>query len=145
MKTIWNSLLLFGALMLFSASATAGNKTETIKNPASDTPEGAVAAALAAGLAGDFNAYLATVHPEHKSTKSQIKQRRKYEWSRFTKQAAWYVSKRTPLTFQVTQRRPEGKSLYRLFIKDQTHKDRMPVPVRLKKSGNAWKIVTNSL
>lgn len=145
MKTLLTPALLFLSLVFLSSTALAKGKTETITNPAGDTPEGVVAAALAAGLAGDFNAYLATVHPEHKTTKTQIKQRRKYEWSRFNKQAAWYVSQRTPLTFQVTQRRPEGKTMYRLFIKDQTHKDRMPVPVRLKKSGNAWKIVTNSL
>jgi hypothetical protein len=123
----------------------AQKKDRVVVEPDVSTPEGTVAAALKAGLAGDFNAYLATVHPDFKKDRKQVEQRRRYEWKRFSKQASWYVKARTPFTIVVAKHDQESQTLYRIFIRDQTRPDRMPVPVRLKKSGTVWKIVTNSL
>ena len=145
MRVFLSSVIVCLSLLLLSSAAMAQLRSEIVVGPSSTTPEGTVVAALKAGMAGDFNAYLTTVHPDHKKVKKQIAQRRRYEWNRFSKQAQWYVKARRPFTIEVTRRNPEGKSHYRIFIKDQTHPDRMPVPVRLRKSGGAWKIITNSL
>jgi hypothetical protein len=144
MRPVLTSIV-FSLAILIASVAFAQAKTERISKPAATTPEATVVAALKAALAGDFEAYLVTVHPDHKATSKQIAQRKRYEWKRFAKQAAWYPVSRTPIVIVVTRRDPQGESHYRIFVKDQTHKERMPVPVRLRKSGNAWKIVTNSL
>jgi len=141
-KTLFASCFIAASLLITSGTALAD---ETISNPKAGTPEHTVAAALKAGLSGDFNAYLATVHPDEKSTQSQRDQRKKYEWKRFQKQAKWYITKKSPLTFVVANRRPDGKKAIRLFVRDQEHKESMPRPVKLKRDGRSWKISANSL
>ena len=135
-------VLPFLAITLAASMAAAAD--ETISKPAANSPEATVAEALKAGLAGDFDAYLAAIHPEHKETSDQRKQRENYEWKRFVKQVKWYVTSEKPIAFVVTRRVPEDK-YYKIFVKDHKNKDRMPVPVTLKKDGSGWKIVTNSL
>jgi hypothetical protein len=136
------NLIVLLALLLTPALALADD--EVVTKPVANSPEATVAEALTAGLAGDFDAYLETVHPEHKETPEQRRQRKKYEWSRFERQATWYVRTREPLSFVVT-RRAESGDYVRVFLRDQRNRARMPVPVRLKKAGDGWKIVTSSL
>lgn len=140
---IWIPCILSSLFVAGAAQAQA--KPETISAPKPNTPEAAISAAFAAGLAGDFPAYLKTVHSEHKATPSQRKSREKYEWKRFSQQLRWYLLKESPVTYQIVMRRPSGEKYLRVFIKDQKNKSRMPVPVRLKLDGDAWKIVTSSL
>ena len=136
------NLALLLALLLTPALARAND--EVVAKPAPNSPEATVRDALAAGLAGDFDAYLETVHPEHKETAEQRRHRKNYEWSRFERQATWYVRTRRPLSFVVTRRAESGAEV-RIFLRDQVNRGRMPVPVRLKKAGDTWKIVTSSL
>ena len=141
-KTSLRWLVILSSLVLFATSASAN---ETIQNPQRGTPEFAVSQALKAAIAGDFEAYLETVHPDDKTTKSQRDQRKNYEWKRFMKQAKWYLLSTKAISFVVTQRRPDGKKAVRLYIQDQKNKESMPRPVKLKKAGKSWKINTNSL
>jgi len=145
MTRVGGFLILVCAAMLFATNASA--KQKTITKPKAGSPAATVMAALRAGVAGNFQAYLKTVHPEHKETPRQRKERKKYEWKRFSKQASWYVVKGKVFGFQIVRRQPEGRNSIRLFIRDQRpdHASRMPVPVRLKRAGNEWKIVTSSL
>ena len=133
-------------LIALGLTATAHAKDETVKGPFKEgSPEWVIATALKAAVAGDFNAYLTVIHPEHKSTRDQKSQRERYEWKRFKKQHRWYIVKDKPMTFVITQRREEGTNYKRIFLRDQKNKGRMPVPLRLKKSGDRWYIVTSSL
>ncbi len=138
-------LIVAFVMTLFVTNASA--KGETITKPKAGSPEATLMEALRAGVAGNFNAYLATIHPEHKETPRQRKERKKYEWKRFSKQASWYVLKGKTFGFHIVNRRPEGRNRIKIFIKDQRpdHADRMPVPVILKRAGAEWKIVTSSL
>ena len=134
------------ALVLCLTTPALAN--DTIRNPAAGTPEEVVTKALEAALAGDFAAYVAMVHSEHKETARQRSQRERYEWTRFKRQAEWYVASRNPLAWELVRRAAEGEAYLKMFVKDQKHPDRMPVPVRMKKdpkAGNAYRIVVNSL
>ncbi len=133
--------LLALAIMLVAPAATADTYVEA---PAQGTPEATVAKALAAGLAKSFDAYLKTIHPDDKENARQREQRKKYEWKRFQKMAANYCKTKSPVSFYVTRSEITGDRA-RLFVKDLTNPDRMPVPVRLKKTGSGWGIVANSL
>jgi hypothetical protein len=135
-------LVILSSLALFVTSASAN---ETIQNPQRGTPEFAISQALKAAIAGDFKAYLETVHPDDKTTKSQRDQRKNYEWKRFKKQAKWYLLSDKAISFVVASRKPDGAKAIRLYIQDQKHKKSMPRPVKLKKAGDSWKITTNSL
>jgi hypothetical protein len=136
-RTLQAGILVCVTLAL-AASATAAPKTV----PA----EKAVASAFKAALAGDFDAYLKTVHPSERANDKQTAQIKRYAWSRFVRQAAWYLKDKDPNSFVVTKS-DGGGSAVRIFIKDVAHKSRMPVPVRLKKNpdGKSWGIVANSL
>jgi hypothetical protein len=118
---------------------------ETVKDPKPDAPEAPIATALKAALAGDFLAYLAAVHPDDTVTDEQRRQRERYEWKRFKVQAKWYLASEDPVSFVVVRRVPQGDTQMRVFVKDLKNADRMPVPVSLRKDGDAWKIETNSL
>ena len=137
--------LALSVLFLSFAANAQERGEETIKDPKANTAEATIAAALKAGMAGDFGAYLETIHPEHKETRDQRNQREKYEWARFVKQAAWYVKAADPITFVVARRVQDGDKYLKVFVKDQKNADRMPVPVQLKKDGDGWKITTSSL
>lgn len=141
------SLRVAPMLVLLLGSVTARADETVVTAPAAGTPEAVVAAALEAGLAGDFAAYLKLVHPEERATPTQRSDRERYEWKRFAKQAAWYVRQAKPMTFVVTRREvdEDGKEA-RLFIKDLTKKDRMPVPIRMRKDARqGWGITVSSL
>ena len=135
----------FIVLLSLTLLASTASAQETIRNPKKGTPEFAIAQALQDAISDDFEAYLRTIHPDEKSTKTKRDQRKNYEWKRFKKQAQWYLVSQKPITFLVTSRRPDGSSTIRLFIKDQKHKESMPRPVKLKKTDKEWKITTNSL
>jgi|GEM_PF-1857626 len=128
-----------------SSTAFAQSKHETISAPAAGTPEYVVLHALKAARAARFDAYLDLLHPDVKSTPEEVEQRRRYEWSRFVKQAPWYLTSESPITFVIVRRDPQAEDSVKLFLKDQLHKDRMPTPVTLLKSGAEWKIKSNSL
>lgn len=132
-------------LMALALVALPARAADTVVSaPAPGSPEAVVASALEAALAGDFAAYLKTVHPDERATPTQRSERERYEWKRFKNHAEWYVKTRTPLTFVLVSRDGEGDNL-RIFVRDQKNKDRMPVPVRLKRTGSGWGITTNSL
>ena len=139
---ITQTVLLVMGLLLTAVPASAD---VTVKNPATGTPEATLVAAFEAAQAADFSKYLQVIHAEHKETARQRKEREKYEWSRFRKQYKWYLLSEQPISFAVTSRREEGKNTLRLFIRDQRTKDRMPVPVRMKRDGSGWKIIVSSL
>ncbi len=107
--------------------------------------EATLEAAFKAALARDFDAYLATIHADERSTPAQIKSIRRYAFKRFTKQAAWYLKSGDVSSFEITKRQVQGNKA-RVFIKDLAHPARMAVPVRLKKNADGtWSITANSL
>ncbi len=118
---------------------------ERIAAPPADSPEAPIFAALKAALRDDFAAYLDTVHPEHRATENERAARQKYEWARFRKQHTWYIEGTEDPAFVVVLRKPDGPNIVRVFLRDLVHKERMPVPVKLKRSGGGWKIVVSSL
>lgn len=144
MRNAFAGLIAGLALLLTASVASAADRT--VKAPDTEgTAEHAIIKAFEAAIAGDFEAYLAVVHSEHKETRDQRSQRERYEWKRFKKQHEWYLKSKKPITFVITSVREEGNKQKRIFVKDQTHPKRMPVPVRLKKDGEAWKITVSSL
>jgi hypothetical protein len=118
---------------------------DTVQNPPPGTAEAAIAAILQAGLDGNFKAYLAEILPSEREVDEQVKQIEKYQWKRFKGNAGKYVSARKPVAFQVTKREPDGDDKLKVFVKDQTQADRMPVPVQLRKQGARWWVYANSL
>lgn len=146
--TLPTSRLLLPALALalaLAASPPALAAEETVKAPApKGSPEAALVLAFEAAKAGSFSAYLEAFHPDETSTETQRASREKYEWPRFLKQHTWYLASTAPLTFVVTKKE-EDASTARLYLKDQKNPDRMPVPVRFKKSGETWLVTSSSL
>lgn len=118
--------------------------TTVVKNPAAGTPEATVTAAFQAALKGDFKAYLQTIHPDERATIQQKIQLERYSWARFKKQARRYLITADPVSYAVVRRQEESGGV-KLFIKDQTQAERMPVPVRLAKGPGGWGITSNSL
>jgi len=118
--------------------------TTVVKNPGAGTPEATLTAAFQAALKGDFKAYLKTIHPDERATIQQKIQIERYSWARFKKQARRYLITVEPMTYAIVRREDETGGV-RLFIKDQTQPDRMPVPVRLAKGAGGWGITSNSL
>ncbi len=131
------------ALILLAAPEPA-QKTPVEAPPAS-TVEATLKAAFEAALAKDFKAYAATVHPDKKSSSNAVKAIERYEWPRFQKHAEWYLVAKKPVTFEILRRRDAGPDQTRVFLKDQKNKDRMPIPVRLKRHQGVWMITANSL
>lgn len=120
-------------------------KPETIAAPAAGTPEAAIGDLLRAGLKKNFADYLALLHPEERSTEEQRSQKERYEWKRFSQQAAWYAATREPLTFVIAKREPQGETKLKVFLVDQKNKNRSPVPVMLVRADGRWHVWTNSL
>lgn len=146
MRTCRHAIVFLFLLALAAPAAAAPAPAgETIRDPKPDTPEAPIAVALKAALAGDFTAYLVAVHPDDKATDEQRHQRERYEWKRFKTQAKRYLVSEDPVAFVVVRRVPQGDERTKVFLKDQMNPDRMPVPVSLRKDGEAWKIETNSL
>lgn len=119
----------------------------TVSDPSPESPEAPIALALTAAMAGDFDLYLGAIHPEHKSSEDERTDRQMYEWKRFLAQHEWYLTgdRSGQPRFVVTSHRKDGPRVMRVFLRDQVHPERMPVPVRLKRHGNQWKIVVSSL
>ena len=120
-------------------------KPETIQAPAAGTPEAAIGDLLRAGLKKSFADYLAVVHPDERSTEEQRSQKERYEWKRFSQQAAWYAATLEPLTFVIAKREPQGENKVKVFVVDQKNKGRSPVPVMLVRADGRWLVWTNSL
>lgn len=115
-----------------------------------EAPKGAVektlTSAFQAALAGDFDAYLKTIHPDERATDTQKRDLKRFSWERFQRQAAWYLTGKDPASFEIVKRDASGADQVRVFVKDKEHGPRMPVPVRLKRSADgAWLITANSL
>ncbi len=142
---------LLAALLLAPAAAAAAPAAGPEMAAAADRATPALTAAFAAALAGDFDAYLEAIHPDERANKTQISGLKRYCWARFKRQAAWYLgTKDDPSSFEIEKHDAAGDDKIRVFIKDQLHDKRMPVPVRLKlvNSGAAkgkWLITANSL
>jgi len=135
--------ILFVVSLLFAASEAKADQTVT--NPADGSPEAVLLSAFYAAKDGDYSKYLKAVHPDHKETARQRKERQKYEWTRFRTQYKWYLITADPISYAVVRRQEDGKDGLRLFIRDQRTKDRLPVPVRMKRYGARWGIVVSSL
>ncbi|MBM4343788.1 MAG: hypothetical protein FJ100_10475 [Deltaproteobacteria bacterium] len=131
----------------WSAPAPAEAPKAPTAEPAADTagPEAVVLRALAAGMAGKFDAYLAELHPDRKETADQKSQLQRYEWKRFSGQAAWYVADPSKPTVQVARKQTLSPSKVKLFIKDLKNKDSMPRPIELTQKDGRWWITANSL
>lgn len=108
------------------------------------TPEATLQVAFRAVLAGDFEAYLKTLHPEERETKTQRDHVRRYQWKRFRKSATRYLQEKRPDSFTIARRDSEKDHVV-LFVQDRTQPERLPVPVRFRKAGDGWGIVMNSL
>lgn len=121
----------------------AGDDKDQAK-PAESTPEATLAKAFDAALRTDFEAYLATIHPFHKKDSEDREGIEKYSWRRFVDHASWYLDGGDPTSFEVVKQ-DEQDGGRRLFLKDQHHDDRMPVPVRFAKQDGVWYITANSL
>ncbi len=139
-------------LTLFCASAwSAPMPAEAPKapaaEPAADTvgPEAVVLRALAAGMAGKFESYLEELHADRKETGEQKSQLQRYEWKRFSGQAAWYVADPAKPTIQVARKQTVTATKIKLFIKDLKNKDAMPRPIELTQKEGRWWISANSL
>ena len=119
----------------------------SVSDPSQESPEAPIALALTAAISGDFDLYLGAVHPEHKGSEDERTDRRNYEWKRFLAQHEWYLAgdRSGGPRFVVTSHRKDGPRVMRIFLRDQVHPERMPVPVRLKRHGSEWKIVVSSL
>lgn len=134
-------------LALDGPSARPPAQERTVSDPSPESPEAPIALALTAAIAGDFDLYLGAVHPEHKGSEDERTDRRIYEWKRFLAQHEWYLAgdRSGAPRFVVTSHRKDGPRVMRVFLRDQVHPERMPVPVRLKRHGKEWKIVVSSL
>lgn len=132
-------------LVLLALAAAPARADRVVTAPGNDTPEAPVALALSAALSGDFDRYLGAIHSEHRGTPQERDQRQQYEWSRFLEQFRWYLKSEDPLTFVVVSVRVDAPDRRRVFLRDQIHADRMPVPVRVRRDGDVWRIVVNSL
>ena len=140
-------------LMVVGASPCFA-KEEKVNQAKPDSPEYIVQQALVAALNRDeqkgFDAYLALLDVEQKSTETAVKQIRRYSWNRFRKQAADYIVKGTETTFVVQRRDPskvtDATKEIRLFVKPVTHPLRtLAAPIRLKRRDGRWFVTSNSL
>ena len=132
-------------LLVMALSGPARVADEVVSNPAPTSEEAPIAEAFRAAQKGDFNAYLLVVHPERRGSPAMEAERKATEWKRFLNQFKWYLTATEPPTFVVTAKDSDGPGLARVFLKDQTHPDRMPVPVRLMLDGTVWKVLVSSL
>ncbi len=105
-------------------------------------PEATLDAALRAGAAGDFQAYLALVHSADKQNQKQRDDIERFAWARFSRQARWYVD--ASGRFNVDRRTTEGEDVM-LYVHDYFNQGRMPPPLRLRPDQGAWRIAANSL
>ena len=142
LRRLFSISLAFALCCLIAPSSLAEERT--VKAPKAGSAEAVVVAAFEAALANDFKAYLKTVHSKERSNPRQKEQLKRYSWKRFQKQAAWYLSSQSPVTFVIARQTGEGSKI-RFFIQDQKKKDRMSVPIRLEKDGDGWGITANSL
>ncbi len=131
----------------WSAPAPAEAPKPPAAEPAADTagPEAVVLRALAAGMAGKFDAYLAELHNDRKETAEQKSQLQRYEWKRFSGQAAWYIADPQKPTIQVARKQTLTPTKHKLFVKDLKNKDAMPRPIELTQKDGRWWISANSL
>jgi len=142
------------ALVVAAALCTATTAVANAAPPppaesanAEDTasPDAVVLRALQAGLAGKFEKYLEELPADRKETAEQRSQLQRYEWKRFSGQAAWYVADPQKPSFTVARRQATGDSRVKLFIKDLKNKESMPRPIELTRSAGRWWISANSL
>jgi len=133
------------ALLALLLPALAFASDEVVATPAPDSPEATVQRVLQAGLDRDFTAYLREVHPDRAVTDDQRAQLQRYEWTRMTRQAQWYVVQQKPLTFHLGRRQQLSKSKQKLFVRDQAHPESMPRPVELTQREGKWLVTANSL
>lgn len=108
------------------------------------TPRAALTALLDAGLARDFERYLAVLHPDQRETPSQREHRRRTDWTRFQGHASWYVRAGKPSSFSIL-RLESGKDTRKVFLRDFQHRKRMPVPVHLRRHQGGWTVENHSL
>lgn len=110
-----------------------------------NAPDAVVLRALKAGIAGNFEAYLAEVLADRKDTAEQKSQLQRYEFKRFAAQAAWYVADPAKPAITVARRQASSETKVKLFVTDLKNKEAMPRPIELTKKDGRWFISANSL
>ena len=110
-----------------------------------DALQATVIRAIVAGLAGNFDKYLVELLPARCETAEQKSQLQRYEWKRFSGQAAWYVADPSKPTVTVVRKQAISATKIKLFIKDLKNKDAMPRPIELSQKDGKWLISANSL
>jgi hypothetical protein len=110
-----------------------------------DEGEAVLLRALASALANDFEGYLRDVAPERCEQAEQKAQLQRYEFKRFSAQAAWYVADPKKPAVTIVRRDRIHDAKVKLFVQDRVHKDAMPRPIELSRIGGRWYITANSL
>jgi len=132
----------------FASEAPSADRAEPAERtePRADPAEQTLEAAFRAALANDFEAYLQTIHPDERSNATQRRHIERFSWTRFQRQAEWYLQGSDPASFEVVRRDSDREDRLRVFVKDKKHGPRMPVPVRLQRAEDGrWLITANSL
>lgn len=132
-----------------AAAAVAGPGSGTgdqhVEDAKVDTVEAVVLRLLQAGIEGSFERYLAELHPDRRSNAEQKSQLMRYEWKRFSRQAAWYLPDPKRPSFTIERRQNLSETKVKLFIKDHKNTDAMPRPIELVKWDGRWYVNANSL
>jgi hypothetical protein len=126
---------------------------EVAAGPDLSTPYKAIYHALLAAQVENedeaFQAYLAVVHPDEMGDDQSVETLRSEQWARFRKQANWYVRAESRADYIMTKMVPAQLSddvvEVRIFVRDLVHNDNVPAEVLLRRHGDEWRIVSNSM
>ncbi len=138
------ALLALATILLVPQFARADEERK-VSNPAAGTPEHTVVRAIQAALDQDFDTYIALVDESEKPTNQAVQEIKRYSWARFVRQVDWYLESHKPITFIATKLQDMGDGTVKLFLKRIKKQPSMPAPVHLRKKGNGYTIITNSL
>lgn len=137
-----------------SVAKSGEDKRYKVVKPDAKSPEHTVQQAFIASQNADeklgFDAYLALVHPDRRSSAITKVQIRRYSWTRFRNQAKDYILRGTEGGYIVARRDPAEITSethhVRLFV-DPIHNARRvhAAPIRLKRHKGQWYIQSNSL
>lgn len=134
-------------------AAVEPEPVEIDPSPDLSTPYKAVYQALLAAQIEDdqeaFEAYLELVDPDQVNSAEAKEAVRTVQWLRFRTQHDWYVRSGSKADYIMTRMIPaevtEETTEVRIFVRDLLHKNNAPVEIVLKRHGNEWRIVSNSM
>lgn len=101
--------------------------------------------AFAAALAGDFQRYLALVHPSEKASPAQVEKLERFTFSRFIRQAGWYLKGDDAASFVIERTEELGSGKLKVYLKVLAHPSRPAMPVTLQEGEGGALILSNSL